>query len=185
MPTYHYLNKDEPHGIIKSLQRKYGTDASKYISIYSNSILNSNVPLNIFKFDSSIWASNSSVQEPYITFCFTHYKIKLEGYQFHPNDGGCRFKNWTLYASSTPEIMEESVNTEKLLRVNELQYYETNFKPHQCFKIKHHGNSQCNIYQADVRWIEMYGSIQNLGYFTCKCRKNERMILSLIMFVIL
>ena len=183
MQTFHYQNKNDPHGIIKSLQHKYGTNASKYISVYANSILDSNFPINIFNFETGMWVSNRSVVDPFVTFCFLHHKVKLEGYQFHPNTGGCRFKNWSMYATSIPEIFVESKNTVKSVEQGEVAYYETNFLFHQCFKIKHHGFSNCGTYQADIQWLEMYGTVKNLGAITCQ--KSRKVINSIVTLIVL
>ena len=183
MRTFHYQNKNEPHGIIKALHYKYGTNASKYISVYANSILKTFYPINIFNFAATQWVSNTSVADPYVKFCFLHHKVKLEGYQFHPNTGDCRFKSWTMYATSTPDIFEESKNADKSLSKGEIAYFETDFSFHQCFKIKHRGVSNCGTYQADIQWLEMYGTIKNLGAITCQ--KSRGVINSIVTYIIL
>ena len=140
------------------------------MSVYANSTLSDNLPESF---------SSSS----HLTFCFTHHRVKLEGYQLNPGTGSCIIKKWTMYASSVPEIMEESLYTERKLVQGEIEYYETNFGFHQCFKIEQNSMSQCFSYQTDIEWIELYGIIENIEYISCKNKGMMNMVVTLFLFV--
>ena len=174
MPSLPYKNSDSPHGIIKRLQREYGTNISKYISISANSILDNNIPENMFNLDGWAWITGRSVGNPHATFCFTHHLVPLKGHQIHPSDGDCRLKNWKIYGSNKPEVWEMEKSFSKAFEKYQIAHFEMDFPFFQCFKFEMIGQSQCGTYQTDVLWLELYGSIKQIGKITCFCSKQRK-----------
>ena len=87
---------------------------------------------------------------------------------------------------NVPEELENSISVTNAIPKDTSRYFSYGKGPYKCFRITLTGFSQCNSYQTDIKFIELYGTIYPDNKFEAtKCLNKNYIIRPIISLITL
>ena len=160
----------EGKGIFRSMFRSHN-----YWKLFEVNSSNTNPdykPQLAFDFDTNkYWIPKDSNETTFLSFCFLHFKVQLEGYELTSSLATAHPNTWAFSGSNNGYEWEEKEQHIHPMKTNET-YFVSWEKPmaYRCFKLDCINSTlQTHLHRFDLRFFDVYGRVI---FFPITCQGN-------------